>query len=145
MIKKVTLENLEDLMPLFHQYMEFYERPIDDKEFRAFLIERLSNDEANIFLSYEGEQANGFVVIYESFSSFSLGRIFVLNDLFVHKSARNKGIGTKLIQQTFDLAKEKNAKRVDISTALTNTKAQNLYQHMGFVMNNDFCYLNLSI
>lgn len=146
MVLQAGIEQLNELLPLFHKYMDFYEQEIQKDKFKAFLKERLENEEAIVFMHYnEKNQANGFVVNYTSFSSFSLGKIMVLNDLFIDKSARNQGIGTQLIKKTFEIAKDKKIARVDISTANTNIGAQKLYERMGFVKDQDFCYYNYTV
>jgi len=138
MIKQLNTANLNDLVPLFDQYMVFYEQPSDPDRYRAYLEKRLSNDEAVVYSYYEGAEAIGFVLNYRSFSSVSLGKIVVLNDLFVVPSARARGIGEALIKHTFEFAKSLGAVRVDLGTAKTNTTAQGLYEKLGFVRDNDF-------
>ena len=46
----------------------------------------------------------GFTQFYPSFSSVSLARIFVLNDLFVHECARRKGVASKLLSAATEFA-----------------------------------------
>ena len=62
----------------------------------------------------------------------------MLNDLYVSEVERKKGIGRKLIERTFELAKELGAVRVDLGTARTNVTAQGLYDKIGFVKDTEF-------
>lgn len=142
MIRKATLEDLDQLTSLFDQYAVFYKNPSNYEKHYAYLKERLENNEAIVFVASDAEQKEklvGFVLIYITFSSLALNRILILNDLFVDSSARKKGIGEKLIAQTIELAKEMGANDIRLRTAKNNTVAHGLYHKMGFVRE-DFLY-----
>src|SRR5690606_209771 len=103
---------------LFNAYMVFYQLPADVKKYDTFLSDRLSNQEAIIFLAIDdNNKAVGLVLNYVSFSTLSQGKIVILNDLFVDSAYRNRRIGRELIERTFEFAKSINAVRVDISTS----------------------------
>lgn len=142
MTRKATIQDLPQLTNLFDQYVVFYKNPSNyDKHF-AYLKERLENNEAIIFVADDDgnpKKIIGFVLIYVTFSSLALNKILILNDIFVDVSARKKGIGEKLIQETINLAKELEANDIRLRTAKTNTVAQKLYHKMGFVRE-DFLY-----
>jgi ribosomal protein S18 acetylase RimI-like enzyme len=136
MIRKATLQDLDQLTNLFDQYVVFYKNPSNLKKHRAYLKERMENNEAIVFLAFDDEnkeKAIGFALIYVTFSSLALNKILILNDLFVDSSARKNGIGEKLIQQTVALAKELNSNTIRLRTAKNNIIAQGLYHKMGFV------------
>ncbi|WP_074406395.1 GNAT family N-acetyltransferase [Aquimarina megaterium] len=139
-IIETTIEELDVLTELFDQYMVFYKKPSDINKYRSYLKERLQNKEANAYLAIDDNTNNplGFVLNYHSFSSVSLGRIVVLNDLFVMPEYRKKGIAERLINSAFDLAKQVGAIRVDLGTGKDNYTAQRLYEKIGFVKDEDF-------
>ena len=83
-IVRVAHRDLEDVIPLFDEYREFYEAGSDHAAARAFLTERTERDESVIFLAYASpHEPVGFTQLYPSFSSVSLKRLWILNDLFV--------------------------------------------------------------
>ncbi|MDR6846157.1 GNAT family N-acetyltransferase [Flavobacterium granuli] len=142
MIRKATTQDLDQLTNLFDQYAVFYKNPSNYEKHYAYLKERLENNEATIFVASDETNKDkliGFVLIYVTFSSLALNRILILNDIFVDSSARKKGIGEKLIQQTVEFAKELGAQDIRLRTAKNNTVAQGLYHKMGFVRE-DFLY-----
>ena len=139
MIKQLQIENLAQLVPLFDEYMVFYEKESNPSKYEAYLRERIEKNEATVFIAYDKDaHPVGFVLNYHSFSSTALGKIIVLNDLYVSKTKRKKGIGQSMIERTFQLAKESGAVRVDLGTAKTNIVAQGLYERIGFSKDTEF-------
>ncbi|GAA4114715.1 GNAT family N-acetyltransferase [Aquimarina addita] len=138
-IARGTLKDVDTITKLFDLYMIFYKKPSDKSRYKAYLEERLKNKEATIFIAYDDKKIPlGFVLNYYSFSSVSLGKIIVLNDLFVQLEYRKNGIAEKLINKTFELAKEEGAVRVDLGTAKDNYAAQRLYKKIGFIKDEEF-------
>ncbi|MDA7915885.1 GNAT family N-acetyltransferase [Verrucomicrobia bacterium] len=139
MIEQLTIDGLDQLVPLFDQYMVFYGKDSAPDKYRKYLRERFEKNEATVFLAGDEEGTPiGFVLNYHSFSSVSLGKIVVLNDLYVVANARKKGVGQKLIECSFGLAREIGAVRVDLGTAKDNHTAQALYEKIGFVKGTEF-------
>ena len=60
-----------------------------------------------------------------------------LDDLSVTKHHRNKGVGTKLIKDAEDYAKEINISTICFHVEKTNTNAFRLYQRLGYEIYQD--------
>ena len=146
-IKKATLEDLELVAPLFDQYRQFYEQQPDMASAVNFLTQRIEKKESMIFLAFDEKTnaAMGFVQLYPSFSSVSMKRIWILNDLFIHQDYRRKGVAEELINKTKSFAAETNAKGVILETHDDNTEAQSLYDKTGFVKDEEHCYYYLEV
>ena len=129
---RVTSEQVERVVPLFDAYRRFYGQPPDVDGARRFLAERLGRGESVIFAVVEGGRALGFTQLYPSFSSVSLRPIWILNDLFVAEDARRRGVGARLLRAARDHAVKTGAARLALSTAVTNTTAQALYERDGW-------------
>lgn len=133
-IRKISISEINDIVELFDKYMVFYKLESNPKKYKTYLKNRIDNNEATIYIAYESNtKAIGFVINYSSFSSVSLGKIVILNDLFVLDNYRKEGIGNILIDCSINLAKEIGAVRVDLGTAKDNFKAQSLYERIGFI------------
>lgn len=134
MIRKATIEDLDQITVLFDKYLVFYKKPSNLEKHKAYLKERIENNEAFIFLAFDDEnKAVGFTLIYITFSSLLLNKIVILNDLYVNSTTRNNGIGEQLILKTIELAKELDTNLIRLRTAKNNVVAQGLYHKMGFV------------
>jgi predicted N-acetyltransferase YhbS len=77
-------------------------------------------------------RALGFTQLYPSFSSVSMRPIRILNDLYVAEAARGRGVRARLLRAVRDHATKSGAVRLALSTAVTNTKAQALYERDGW-------------
>lgn len=100
------LEHLEALASLFDGYRQFYKQESDLTGAKAFLEARLQREESVVFLALEGTEALGFTQLYPSFSSVSMARLWILNDLFVNPAARGKGVGEALLARAVEFARE---------------------------------------
>ena len=127
--------------PLFDSYRQFYDEPPDAELAAAFIRDRLRANESVIFLaesSGEGSvEALGFVQLYPSFSSVSVFRIWVLNDLFVTPAARGRGVGRALMEAARQHAIQTGAKRLTLETTAENRTAWSLYEDLGYVRHAD--------
>lgn len=134
-IVQATLEHLDLLTPLFVKYREFYgELPFPDSS-RAFLEKRLRRDESVIYLALHDDDDSkllGFCQLYPSYSSLSLKRVWILNDIYVAEDARRQLVADHLIQKAKKMARESQAVRMRVSTSSTNEVAQKVYESIGF-------------
>ena len=129
-------EHLEALATLFDGYRQFYEQAPDLDGARAFLAERLERGESVLFLALLDQNGQeipaGLAQLYPSFSSASMRRLWILNDLFVAPEARKHGVGRALLQAAREHAESTGAKGLELMTARDNYAAQALYESMGW-------------
>jgi ribosomal protein S18 acetylase RimI-like enzyme len=126
--------DLDQVAPLFDAYRRFYEQPSEPGRVRAFLTDRLRNQDSVILLARleATAPAVGFTQLYPTFSSVSIGRAFVLNDLFVDPTAQGRGIGEALLQAAARIARATGALYLELETGVTNLAAQRLYERLGW-------------
>jgi len=71
--------------------------------------------------------------VYDRLTASSIqGDDFYIGNLVVSANLRGKGIGSKIIEHSFDLAREKGCKRVLLDVIFENTGAKKLYERIGF-------------
>jgi ribosomal protein S18 acetylase RimI-like enzyme len=145
-ILRATITHLDDVVRLFNSYRMFYKQSSDLPRCKKFIEQRLKNKDSVIFLAFtsnaEGEQARGFTQLYPTFTSVGTNKIFVLNDLYVDESERNKGVGKALLDMAKDFAIEQGASKLTLMTAKDNP-AQKLYEHEGYKKDEMFMHYNL--
>jgi len=144
-IRQADLSDVDALAPLFDAYRQFYRRASDLHGAREFLRARLAHGESTVFIALEADVATGFAQLYPSFSSASLARIFILNDLFVDPGYRKRGTGSQLIAAAVEFARSQGASRLTLSTAVDNETAQALYRAAGWKRDEEFAVYNYAL
>ena len=133
---QATSEHLEALAALFDGYRQFYKEAPDLDGARAFLAERLERDESVLLLALldqNGQEVSaGLAQLYPSFSSASMQRLWILNDLYVAPEGRRHGVGGALLQAAREHAERTRTKGLELMTARDNYAAQALYESMGW-------------
>lgn len=134
-IKRIGLTEGHLVAGLFNQYRIFYNQFSDIGMAKAFIDERLQQNESIIFVAFDAEkqQPLGFTQLYPKYSSVRLSKNWILNDLYVDADYRKQGIGEKLIKTAMEFAKTTGATFVQLETAVDNYTAQHLYESIGFV------------
>lgn len=80
----------------------------------------------------------GFAQLYPSFSSTSMKRVWILNDLFVPPAHRHGGVGRALLAAAEELARNTDAKGLVLATQKTNAPAKALYRAHGWKLDEVF-------
>lgn len=133
-IVQATLEHLDLLTPMFIKYREFYgELALPDSS-RKFLENRLKRKESVIYMALADDEDRllGYCQLYPSFSSLSLKRVWILNDIYVAEDARRQLVADRLLQTAKKMAKDTNAIRLRAATSQNNLAAQKTYESIGF-------------
>jgi ribosomal protein S18 acetylase RimI-like enzyme len=144
-VRLVQIEDLEAVSGLFDRYRIFYNQPTDLEAARSFLSQRFEQSDSTIFVAHADDRIVGFLQLYPSFSSVSMKRVWILNDLFVEEAARNQHVAKSLISAAENFARETKAVRIILSTQVANPVAQSLYRSLGYIKDEDFYHYALSL
>ena len=131
-IKKAVLEDLSQAAELFNLYRIFYRQQSDLEKGKAFLKERMLNNESEIFLLWVDNRAVGFVQLYKLFHYTKLQKQWLLSDLFVHPDYRGQGFSVALIDRSKQWCTETGACGLMLETEKTNDIGNHLYPRCGF-------------
>lgn len=145
LVRKAGPQDVGRAAPLFDAYRRFYRQPSDPAGAKRFLAQRLRNEESVVFLAVRGTIVLGFTQLYPTFSSVSLRRLWILNDLFVLPEARRQGVAEALMARAARLAGETGAEGLVLETAVDNLPAQTLYERLGWKREKKFYRYNLDI
>lgn len=144
-IYQATIEDLEGVSHLFNSYRLFYNQSSDLEGAMNYIRERLENKDSIIFIVKDNEEYVGFTQLYPTFSSISMKRAWILNDLYVDEQARKLGIGEMLLQKAKEFAIKTGANSISLSTAIDNYTAQRLYEKVGYKRDEQFYQYELSL
>jgi len=147
-VTRATMSDLNVIASLFDKYRQFYEQQPDIEKAKAFMEERLTMDDSVVFIAKERdnlEEGLGFTQLYPSFSSVSMEKIWILNDLYVESKARKAGVARLLMKEAESFAAQTRAKSVVLKTAKNNEPARHLYQSLGYQKDEAFDHYGLDI
>jgi len=137
--------HVDDVAPLFDAYRCWYGEDSDPDGARNFISQRLTANESEIFFARRDEQPVAFIQLYPLFSSVSMGRVWILNDLYVDESARRQGVGTILLEAAAQFARAVGAIRLKLETEHANTAAQAAYEALGWKKDSAFLHYSLDV
>ena len=139
-IRRAKKKDIDKLSVLFDKYRIFYKQQSDIDNAKSFLKKRMKRKESVIFVAEERKELIGFTQLFPIFSSVSMKRTWLLNDLYVNEKARGIGVATKLLDAAKDFGTETNSKWLILQTAADNFTAQKVYEKNGWVKETDFYY-----
>lgn len=131
-VRQAQLEDIDELVPLFDAYRQFYDQPGDLTRARNWLRARIGANESVVLLADRDGHAVGFAQLYPMYSSVQTARIWVLNDLYVPPEERRSAIATALLKAAIDFARDDGASRLQLETGRRNEAARALYRAAGW-------------
>ncbi|MBT3921070.1 MAG: GNAT family N-acetyltransferase [Nitrospina sp.] len=137
--------DIPKLAILFDQYRIFYKQKDDLVKATDFLNSRFKNKDSVILVAHENLNIIGFTQLYPSFSSVGMEKIWILNDLFVSSDFRNQNVAKYLMEAAKKHGEETGALRIELATQASNSIAQNLYESMGYIKNEEFWHYSLEL
>jgi ribosomal protein S18 acetylase RimI-like enzyme len=144
-VYQATITDLTGVSNLFNMYRIFYEQESDLEGAKKYIKERMESKDSVIFVVKDKEAYVGFTQLYPTFSSISMKRAWILNDLYVATDARKQGVGEKLLTIAKDYAVTTGANSISLSTAPDNFSAQRLYEKNGYKRDSQFYHYELSL
>ena len=139
MIRDLAPADLDDLVPLFGAYLDFYQVPRDPAAERRFLSERLAAPDSKSFGAFDPDGVlQGFALCHLTHNSLRLAPAWILHDLFVDPASRRQGMARKLLDHIHEVAGAGGACEVTLSTAHTNQSARTLYESAGYRLDDKF-------
>ncbi len=103
------------------------------------------NPIAFVLLAYQENVPVGFALYFYNFSTFVGKPGIYLEDLYIIKQYRGKGYGKALLLKLIDIAKQKNAGRVEWQVLDWNTPAIDFYKKIGAKAMNDWTTFRVEI
>jgi len=137
-VRQAVAADLDAVAVLFDRYRQFQGQASDVAAARSFLAQRFDHGESIVFLAAAAGAAVGFAQLYPSYSSVSLSRVFILNDLFVDAAARGRGVASLLLSAVESHAWSFGASRVTLNVARGNVLAQQVYAARGWTQDDQF-------
>jgi GNAT superfamily N-acetyltransferase len=132
-VEPVSKEQLETLLPMIAAYQGFYEAEDvrTDRNRRFFGRFVAPSDEGMLIGAWRGDELVGYACLYWHHSSTRAVDTVLMNDLYVNKGERGRGVGRALIEATAEVARDRGSPLVEWSTRPDNEAARRLYDSTG--------------
>lgn len=138
-ISALTDADLDDWLPLWQAYLEFYESALSAEQ-TALTFERITDPDHPVHGAIARDadgRAIGLVHWFPHPATWSAGPYCYLEDLFVAPDVRGAGVGRSLIATVTDWARSAGCAKVYWLTQAHNATARRLYDSVatdtGFV------------
>ncbi|NNH78858.1 GNAT family N-acetyltransferase [Acinetobacter sp. ANC 5380] len=130
-LRKIVEQDYEGWLQLWHGYQEFYKVNLSP-ELSQLTFSRLlnENEEMGCFVIEQEQELIGLVHYIFHRSTWTEGDYCYLQDLFVKKDSRSKGLGKQLVEAVYTEAEKQNCSRVYWLTHETNYQARILYDQL---------------
>ncbi|MFC6455118.1 MULTISPECIES: GNAT family N-acetyltransferase [Paenibacillus] len=132
-IRQAEQRDVDQLMTLMNQYIDFYESPRPDEQALRQFINRLQENPASgvQFVAEREGRLTGFATLYFTYSTLQLKPAAIMNDLFVTAGERGLGTGEELFQTCLRHVRSNGFACMTWETAQDNLAAQSFYSKMG--------------
>jgi GNAT superfamily N-acetyltransferase len=88
-------------------------------------------------IAEDDSQLVGYALFYPCFGSFSGQRGIYLEDLYIERAYRGKGVGEAMLIELAGIARDRGCERIDFQVLEWNTNAINFYEKLGATRDND--------
>jgi ribosomal protein S18 acetylase RimI-like enzyme len=135
--KSLESSEIETITTMMQDFYAIDNYPINIEISKKLFHEFISNENfGKAWLIYLDEEIVGYVILTFIFSFEYGGKIAFIDELYINKTARGKGIGTKTIQFIKSEIPKLSLKLLYLEVEHHNESAQKLYLAHDFVIHN---------
>jgi PhnO protein len=139
MKQKVEIRKVEkqDLDFIYKAICELENEELDFKVFKEIFNENIFNPN-NLYLIAENEtEGLGFISFHTQNLLHHCGRVGEIQEFFIHKNHRGKGIGRQLIEKIMQFADQNNLKSIEVTTNRRRVENVLIYENLGFTLSHN--------
>ncbi|HTE55694.1 MAG TPA: GNAT family N-acetyltransferase [Kofleriaceae bacterium] len=133
-IRRATREDGPAVVDLIRCLAEFERLPPPDDDAAGRLVRdafERSPPRVDLWVADDGGRVVAYAACFESYSTFRALPTLFLEDLFVHPSARRRGVATRLLAELRDEAERRGCGRFEWFVLDWNEDAKALYRGVG--------------
>ncbi len=125
--------DVDALLPLVRALFRDESIVWNEPRTRSALVRLLADaDLGAVMLCEHAGAVVGYAIVTWGFDLEFGGRDAFLTDVFVEPTARNRGLGARLLAQVFETARAAGAGAVHLQVRIENEGARRLYERIGF-------------
>jgi len=121
-----------DLDFVYRAICELENEELDFEVFKEIFRENISNPK-NLYLIAENESEGvGFISFHTQNLLHHCGLVGEIQEFFIHKDHRGKGIGRQLIEKIMQFSDLNNLKSIEVTTNKRRVENVLIYENLGF-------------
>ncbi len=127
--------HLELLVQLHGEYMAdpMGNHPPHSKIQQLRLVDALNSREGvTVLFAIAGDKGVAMAICFELFSTFHIKPYLYIHDFVVTNECRNRGVGRALMEQLFEISRQRGYCKLTLEVRCDNPSAQSLYRSTGF-------------
>lgn len=135
--KKITHLDVDVLVLMMQEFYAIDDYPIDTGRSKALFSEFIDNENLGAAWLIESENKTvGYVILTFVFNFEYGGKIAFVDELYLNKDSRGKGIGKETIEFVKEQAQKLSLKLLYLEVENHNSAAQKVYLSGGFIFHN---------
>ncbi|MDV6235979.1 GNAT family N-acetyltransferase [Leptospira ellisii] len=145
-VETARTEDLSALVRLFGEYRKFYGKKAEPESEKNYVLARMEAGDSHLCVARDEKgETVGFAQCYFTFSSLSMCKILILNDLYVAPSSRGQNAAKKIIEHVIEFSKDNGFRGIALETAASNSIARKIYEGFGFTNEDSFLHYYLEV
>ena len=135
--KPLVVTDIDTIVTMMKAFYAIDNYPIDKEKSKTLFQEFISNEDlGKSWLILSDQEIVGYVILTFVFSFEYQGKIAFLDELYLSKKARGKGIGSQAVAFIIEESKKLSLKLIYLEIENHNQNAQKLYIASGFELHN---------
>ena len=122
----------DDLESIFRLVCELENMRFDFDAFGLIYDKNIRNPENYYFVAVVIDKIVGFISYHTQDLLHHCGRVGEIQELFVDKDYRNKGIGKSLMNEIYRISNINNIKSIEVTSNVKRIENIDVYQKLGF-------------
>ncbi len=128
-IRKVNKEDVYDI----HRFVcELEDEQFDFELFKPLFLQNISTPNYHYLIAIYEDQAIGYISCHGQTLLHHLGLVYEIQEIFVDKDHRSKGIGKSLLQALEELIGKENYELLEVASNMKRKDAHRFYLANGF-------------
>ena len=138
-IRDITPNDLPAVIELLREFADYEDLSDYCTVTEPRLLSAMFGDNAVVegLIAIDVETPIGYALFYPNFSSFRGERGIHLDDIYITREYRGKGIGEAMLREIARTAASRGYERIDFQVLDWNTSARDFYKRLGAVCNDE--------
>lgn len=129
MIRKV---NKEDIHDIYRFVCELEDEQFDFETFRSLFLQNISTPHYHYLVAVSGDKAVAYISCHGQILLHHLGLVYEIQEIFVDKEFRSKGVGKMLLQALEKLIGKEKYELLEVASHMKRKDAHRFYLDNGF-------------